>query len=101
MDFKLFLKDAHGHDVAFVVIDWLCKQSISLPCFKTTTVKDMARLYINNIYWFYGVLKLIIFNRGPQFILDFWNEFYRILKVKIKLFTAFYPQTNSQTEIIN
>ena len=71
MDFKSFLKDAHGHDAAFVVINRLYKQSVSLPCFKTITVKDMARLYINNIYWFYGAPKLIISNYSPQFILDF------------------------------
>jgi len=71
MDFKLFPKDAYGHDTAFVVVNWLCKQSVSLPCFKTTTVKDMARLYINNIYQFYGAPELIVSDYGPQFILDF------------------------------
>ena len=65
MDFKLFLKDAHGHNAAFVVIDWLYKQSISLPYFKTTTAKDITHLYINNIYPFYSALKLIIFNYSP------------------------------------
>ena len=50
MDFKSFLKDAHSHNTAFVVINQLYKQSVSLPYFKTTTVKDMARLYVNNIY---------------------------------------------------
>ena len=49
MDFKSFLKDAYGHNIAFIVIDRLYKQSISLLCFKTTTIKDMAYLYINNI----------------------------------------------------
>ena len=65
MDFKSFLKDAHGHNTAFIVINWLCKQSISLPYFKTITAKDMARLYVNNIYWFYGAPKLIISDYGP------------------------------------
>jgi len=65
MDFKLFLKDAYGHDAAFVVVNRLYKQSISLPCFKTITAKDMARLYVNNIYQFYGAPKLIVFNHGP------------------------------------
>ena len=65
MDFKLFLKDAHGYNAAFIVINWLYKQSISLPCFKTITAKDMAYFYINNIYWFYGAPKLIISNYGP------------------------------------
>jgi hypothetical protein len=50
MDFKSFLKDAHGYDVAFIVINWLYKQSVSLPYFKTITVKDIAHFYINNIY---------------------------------------------------
>ena len=52
MDFKSFPKDAHGHNAAFIVINQLYKQSISLPYFKTTTTNDMARLYINNIYQF-------------------------------------------------
>ena len=94
MDFKLFLKDAYGHNAAFIVINWLYKQSVSLFYFKTITIKDMACLYINNIYRFYSAPKLIVFDCGPQFILDFWNEFYCILRVKIKFFTIFYPQTD-------
>ena len=65
MDFKSFLKNAYGYNVAFIVINWLCKQSVSLPYFKTITVKDIARLYINNIYQFYSTPELIISNRGP------------------------------------
>ena len=71
MDFKLFLRDTYGHNMAFIVIDWLCKQFVSLPCFKTIIVKDMAHLYINNIYWFYSAPELIISDCSPQFILDF------------------------------
>ena len=36
--------------MAFIVVNRLSKESISLPYFKTTTIKDMARIYINNIY---------------------------------------------------
>ena len=65
MDFKSFPKDTHSHNAAFIVIDQLYKQSVSLPYFKTTTVKDMARLYIDNIYRFYGVPELIISDCSP------------------------------------
>ena len=65
MDFKSFLKDAYSYNTAFIVINRLYKQSVSLPCFKTTTAKDMAYLYINNIYQFYGPPKSIISNCGP------------------------------------
>ena len=71
MDFKSFPKDKYGYNMAFIVVNWLSKQAISLPCFKTTTAKDMAHIYVDNIYQIYSALKLIISNRGPQFILDF------------------------------
>jgi len=65
MDFKLFLKDKHGYNMAFIVVDQLNKQAVSLPCFKTITIKDMACIYVDNIYWIYSAPKLIVSNCGP------------------------------------
>ena len=65
MDFKSFLKDKHGYDMAFIVVNQLSKQAVSLPCFKTTTVKDIAHIYVDNIYQIYSAPKLIISNCGP------------------------------------
>ena len=65
MDFKLFLKDTYGHNTAFVVINQLYKQSVFLPYFKTITAKDIAYLYINNIYRFYSTPELIVSDHGP------------------------------------
>jgi len=65
MDFKLFLKDKHGYDMAFIVVNQLSKQAVSLPCFKTITVEDMACIYINNIYQIYSAPELIISNYRP------------------------------------
>jgi len=65
MDFKLFPKDKHGYNMAFIVVNQLSKQAVSLPYFKTITAKDMARIYIDNIYWIHGAPKLIISNHRP------------------------------------
>jgi len=62
MDFKLYLKDKYSYNIAFMVVNRLSKQAISLPYFKTITIKDMARIYINNIYWIYNAFKLIVSN---------------------------------------
>ena len=65
MDFKSFPKDKYGYNMAFVVVNRLSKQAISLPCFKTITAKDIARIYVNNIYRIYSAPKLIISNHRP------------------------------------
>ena len=101
MDFQSFPTDTHSYDTVFVVIDRLSKQAFSIPCFKTTTAKDMARLYIQNIYRVRGAPESIVSDRGPQFVSAFWDEFCRILGVQLKLSTAFHPETDGQTEIMN
>jgi hypothetical protein len=42
MDFKSFLVNKHSYDITYMVIDRLSKQSTSIPCYKTTTIKDIA-----------------------------------------------------------
>jgi hypothetical protein len=61
----------------------------------------MAELFITYVYCHHRVLDSIVLDRGPQFILDFWNEFYHILGVKLKLSMAYHAPTNRQTEIVN
>jgi transposase InsO family protein len=101
MDFKSMPKDRHGYDSIFVVIDRLSKEAISVPCHKTTTAEDMARMFITHVYRYYGPPVSSVSDRGPQFISQFWKEFCRILGIKLKLSTAYHPQTDGQTEIMN
>src|SRR6266536_2677299 len=101
MDFNSFNRDKHGYDNVLVVMDRLSKESISIPCHKTTTAEEMASLFIYHVWRYFGPLDSIISDRGLQFISVFWNEFCRLLGVKIKLSTAHYPQTDGQNEIIN
>ena len=65
MDFKSFPVDKHGYDIAYVVIDRLSKQSTSIPYYKTTTIKDIAQLYISYVYYYRGALQTIVSDRGP------------------------------------
>ena len=51
--------------MAFIVVNQLSKQAISLPYFKTITIEDIAYIYINNIYQIYSAPKLIISNYRP------------------------------------
>ena len=101
MDFNSFNRDKHGYDNVLVIMDRLSKESISIPCHKTTTAEEMAFLFICHVWRYFGPPDSIVSDRGPQFISAFWTEFCRILGVKIKLSTAHHPQTDGQTEIMN
>ena len=101
MDFKSQPKDKHGFDNICVIVDRLSKQSISIPCYKTVTAEQLAQLFIQYVYRYYGPPDSIVSDRGPQFVSTFWNAFCTILGTKLKLSTANHPQTDGQTEIMN
>jgi hypothetical protein len=101
MDFKSMPQDKFGYDTVFVVINRLSKQAISVPCHKTVTTEEIAQLYVTYVYRYHGAPDSAVSDRGPQFVSRFWAEFCRILGVKRKLLTAFHPQTDGQTEIMN
>jgi hypothetical protein len=83
--------DRDGYDMVIILVDRFGKRPFLIPCYKNIDAKEVARLYIHYIYRIYGLLDTIISDRGPQFISAFWNEFTRILGIRLKLFTAYYP----------
>ncbi|EED18927.1 retrotransposon polyprotein, putative [Talaromyces stipitatus ATCC 10500] len=101
MDFMSYPKDKHGYDAVFVVVDRLGKRPVSIPCHKTVTAKEMARLFIRFVLPWAGLPDSIVSDRGPQFVSEFWQEVCRILGVTIKLSTADHAPTDGQTEIAN
>lgn len=101
MDFHAMPPDKAGYDQVFVVVDRLGKRSYSLPCYKTTTAKEMAFLYYQHVWRDHGAPETITSDRGPQFISEFWDEFCKILGIRIRLSSAEHPQTDGQTEIMN
>jgi hypothetical protein len=46
IDFVSFNKDKHRYNNMLVVIDRLSKESVFIPCYKTTTAEEMASLFI-------------------------------------------------------
>ena len=66
-----------------------------------TIVERLARLFRDNIWKLYGLLKSVISNKELQFAAELTKELNKMLEIEIKLLTAFYLQTDRQTEQIN
>ena len=95
MDLITDLPLADGFDSILVYHDQgLSKRVILIPCNKTITSEDTARLLLENIYKRFGLLDKIISDRGPQFASKAFKELLKVLGIKSALPTlhlARYP----------
>jgi transposase InsO family protein len=94
MNFITNLPSFKAFESIFVVVDRLTKMAHFMPCNKTVTDEEIARSFMDNIYKYHGLPNDIISDCGSQFTSNFWQLLFKILKIKIKLSSAYHPQTD-------
>ena len=78
------------------------KIAISLqPCSTTLSEREAARLFFNNVVCHIGLPIQIISDRDTRWRNDFWKEVCQYMGSQRALTTAYHPQADGQTEIIN
>jgi hypothetical protein len=60
VDFKSFLKDRYGFDTIAVFVDQFRKQPISILCYCTINVQELACIYIIYVYKYYRPATTIV-----------------------------------------
>jgi len=100
-DFVVDLPVSLGYDAALVFIDRLTKMAHFIPCTKTATAADFARMFLDHVVRLHGLPDSIVSDRGAIFTSKFWKALSRMMGTKQKLSTAFHPQTDGQTERMN
>ena len=87
-----------SYDSILVIIDRPTKivhyESVKI----TIDAPRLAEFILNVVVWYHGFLNSIISDRGLLFTFKFWSSLCYSLGVKRRLFTAFHPQTDGQTE---
>jgi hypothetical protein len=102
MDFIVGLpRTTKGFDSIWVIIDRLTKIAHFLPVKVKYTVATYAELYIARILSLHGLSKVIVSERGPQFVSMFCEELHKSLGTKLLHSSAYHPQTSGQTERVN
>jgi RNase H-like domain found in reverse transcriptase/Reverse transcriptase (RNA-dependent DNA polymerase)/Integrase zinc binding domain/Chromo (CHRromatin Organisation MOdifier) domain len=83
-----------------VVVDRLTKMRHFIPVTGLTT-EELVDAFIDNVYKLHGASDNVVSDRGSQFVSDFWRRLSERLKTVLRPSSAFHPETDGQTEIVN
>jgi len=101
VDFITKLLVVAGKDAILVVCNRLSKMVHFVATTERTSAEGLARLFRDNIWKLHRLPESIVSDWGPQFVAGLKKELNRMLGIKMKLLTAFYLQTDGQTERMN
>nr|KYP53511.1 Transposon Ty3-G Gag-Pol polyprotein [Cajanus cajan] len=99
MDFVVGLpKTVKNLDAIWVIVDRLTKSAHFIPINIRYSLERLTKLYISEIVRLHGVPTSIVSDRDPRFTSRFWESLHKALGTKLKLSSAYHPQTDGQTE---
>ena len=101
LDFIVGLPSLQSNTVILVVVDRLSKAAHfgSLPT--NFTACKVAELFCQLICKPHGMPRSIVSDRDSIFLSHFWQELFRLSGTKLRMSSAYHPQSDGQTEIVN
>ena len=90
-----------GNDTIVTFIDRLTKRAHWYAIREAITAEEFADLFVSEHVRLHGLPASIVSDRDARFTSDFWRKLSEVWKVKLKMSTAFHPQTDGQTEKAN
>jgi hypothetical protein len=91
-----------GNDTIITFVDGLTKRAHWVATTeKTLTAKKFAQLFVEHYFRLHGIPDDIVSDRDARFTSEFWEHLTTMWKTKLKMSTAFHPQTDGQAEKAN
>lgn len=101
MDFIDGLPSSKGYTVILVVVDRLTKYAHFTPMKHPYTSISVAQQFLNTVVKLHGFPKSIVSDQDAMFTSKFWQELFKLQGSQFKVYSAYHPQTDGQTEVVN
>jgi hypothetical protein len=101
MDFMEGLPHVNGKSVILTVVDRFSKHVHFIALSHPYTAASVAKAFFKAIVRLHGFPRSIVSDRDPVFTGNVWKDLFKLAVVQLRISTAFHPQTDGQSEIVN
>jgi hypothetical protein len=90
-----------GNDAIVVFVDKLSKMVHYAACKTAVSAPELAKIFFRQVARYHGLPKAIVSDRDPRFTSKFWRALWAETGTKLRMGTAYHPQSDGQTERAN
>jgi hypothetical protein len=89
VDFIVELMESHGYDAIMCVVNSLTKHMHFILMHTTINAEGTALFFLKEVWKHHGTPRVVVSDRGPQFIVGFMCKLYKLLGIKLALSMAY------------
>ena len=101
MDFIEKLPTSSDFTAILVIVDRLSKQAVFIPMTDECNARELACLFLINVFSKHGIPTHITSDRGTEFTSHFFRSLGTLLDMKLHFMSGYHPEGDGQTERIN